>query len=524
MKNLLKQFLISVLIKMIFCVVIYGLIMNEFLLNRQDGIWHGSYYEAGNWELSLGRWAIRYLDTTHFGVSTHPWSTILTLVFFVLGTCFLVDLFQIKIGSLCDYLVSGLFLGNVVVCSSISYLYTSNIYGCSFLFAILSMWLIVKGVKNQYSNQQSWKLQNIVPFLGGSICIAVVLGLYQAYLGCITLIALLFFVFLLYRNKSWKYIRNYIISGCVTGIGGFVVFEIILNVELLRHNVGMSSYNGADSLSVSNIVSNLGASIRRAYEIYFNYFCGVDVTKWNLFAGNKLFILVVILCLLMLIIMVLTQKKFLNTVVGLFAIVLLPLAANIVVILVPGSTYQMWQTAPCALTIPIIVCVLYKQFCEIEFFKLKNILKLGIALISIFIMWGTIYQTQIDQEALRQGTVAAKSMAQNILSVLYEKNMYSVEKQYAVIGAPCNNISVYLNKIYYRANNYAQIAGPYWENSLDLWTWRGIFSNLCGVNLPICSSSDYEYLLEDSRVNDMTNFPENGSIQEINGIIVIHVS
>lgn len=524
MKHLLKQFLTSVLIKMIFCVAIYGLMMNQFLFNRQDGVWTGSYYEAGNWELSLGRWAIRYLDAMHFGISVHPWSTILTLGFFVLGTCFLVDLFQIKIGSIFDYLISGLFLGNVVVCASISYLYTSNIYGCSFLLSILSIWLIVKGVENQYNNQKSLRIPNIIPFLGGGICIAGVLGLYQAYLGCIALVAVFFFVFLLYRNMPWNYIRNYIIGGCATGIGGFIVFEIILNVELLRHNVEMSSYNGADKLSVSNIVSNLSTSIGRAYEIYFNYFCGVDEIKWNLFAGNKLFILVIIMCLLILVIMALTQKKFLNIVVGLAAIVLLPLAANIVVVLIPGSAYQVWQTAPCALIIPIIVCILYKQFCEFEFLKLKKILKLGITLISVVIVWGSIYQTQIDQDALRQGTMAAKSMAQNILSVLYENNMYSMENQYAVVGAPCNNSSVYLNKIYYEANSYAQIAGPYWESSLDLQTWRGIFCNLCGVDFPICSGSDYEYLLENSRVDDMANFPENGSIQEIDGIVLIHIS
>lgn len=331
-------------------------------------------------------------------------------------------------------------------------------------------------------------------------------------------------MFLLYRNKPWKYIRNYIVGGCVSGIGGFIVYEIILNVELLRHNVEMSSYNGANTLSVSNIVSNLSTSIRRAYEIYFNYFCGVDETKWNLFAGNKLFILVIVLSFLIIMMVALTRKKFLYSVVGLGAIVFLPLAANIVVVLVPGSAYQTWQTAPCALIIPIIVCILYKQFCEVEFFELKKISKLGIALISIFIIWGSVYQTQIDQEALRQETVAARSMAQNIVSVLYKNDIYSSEKQYAVIGAPCNNPNIYLNKIYYEANSYAKIAGPYWESSLDLRTWKGIFSNLCGVNLPICSSSDYEYLLEDSRVNDMTNFPANGSIQEIDGIVLIHIS
>lgn len=359
--------------------------------------------------------------------------------------------------------------------------------------------------------------------MGGGICIAVVLGLYQAYLGCIALVALLFFVFLLYRDMPWKYIRKYLLGGCATGIGGFIVFEIILKIELLRYNVEMSSYNGADTLSVSNIASNLSISIRRAYEIFFNYFCGLDETKWNLFAGKKLFILVVMLCLLVLIIAALTQKKILNTILSLIALVFLPLAANIVVVLVPGSAYQAWQTAPCALIIPIIVCILYKQLCEFDFYK-KKILKLGIALISIFIMWGSVYQTQIDQEALRQGTVAAKSMVQNIVAALYKNDMYSTEKQYAVIGAPCNNPSIYLNKIYYEANSYAMIAGPYWEGTLDLRTWRGLFTNLCGVNLPICSDSDYEYLSKDSRVNDMTNFPEKGSIKEINGIVLIHVS
>lgn len=434
----------------------------------------------------------------------------------------MADLFQIKIGSIFDYLISGLFLSNVVVCASLSYLYTSNIYGCSFLLAVLSIWFIAKGVENQYNNQKNLKIPTIIPL--GGICIAVVLGLYQAYLGCIALVALLFFVFLLYRNMPWKYIRNYLLGGCATGIGGFIVFEIILKVELLRYNVEMSSYNGADTLSVSNIISNLSTSIRRAYEIFFNYFCGLDETKWNLFAGNKLFILVMMLCLLTVIIMALTQKKFLNAVVGFIAVVLLPVAANIVVILVPGSAYQTWQTAPCALIIPMIVCILYKQFCEVELFKLKNISKLGITLISIFIIWGSIYQSQIDQEALRQGTVAAKSMAQNIVAVLCQNNIYSEKRQYAVIGAPCNNSSIYLNKIYYEANSYAMIAGPYWEGSLDLRTWRGLFTNLCGVNLPICSDSDYEYLLKDSRVNDMTNFPEKGSIKEINGIVLIHVS
>ena len=100
-----KKYGISCLIKLMFCYVVYGLFFHEFLLNKQDAIWHGTFYNAGNWELSLGRWAIRYLDLFHYGISIHPLSTVITLIFFILGTCILVDLFCIKVGSLMDYIV-----------------------------------------------------------------------------------------------------------------------------------------------------------------------------------------------------------------------------------------------------------------------------------------------------------------------------------------------------------------------------------------------------------------------------------
>lgn len=87
---------------------------NEFLVNKQDGIWNGTYFNAGNWELSLGRWAIRYWDKLHYGISVHPFSSVVTLVFFIFGTCLLIDLFNIKAGSLMDYLISGLFLSNII--------------------------------------------------------------------------------------------------------------------------------------------------------------------------------------------------------------------------------------------------------------------------------------------------------------------------------------------------------------------------------------------------------------------------
>lgn len=77
----IKKWGLSCFIKFIFCYIIYGLFFNEFLWNRQDALWNGTYYNAGDWELLLGRWAIRYWDKFHYGVSVHPLSSVIALMF-----------------------------------------------------------------------------------------------------------------------------------------------------------------------------------------------------------------------------------------------------------------------------------------------------------------------------------------------------------------------------------------------------------------------------------------------------------
>ena len=168
---------------------------NEFLVNKQDGIWNGTYFNAGNWELSLGRWAIRYWDKLHYGISVHPFSSVVTLVFFIFGTCLLIDLFNIKAGSLMDYLISDLFLSNIVVCVSLSYLFTSGIYGLSFFLSILCIWCIKK-VSSAVSGKKI-NYKTILTLVIAICSVVLMLGLYQAYLGCIALVGCAYLIFII---------------------------------------------------------------------------------------------------------------------------------------------------------------------------------------------------------------------------------------------------------------------------------------------------------------------------------------
>lgn len=521
--SVLKKYAKSLFFKMLFVCVIYGIMINEFLYNRADGIWSGTYHLAGDWALSLGRWAIRYIDLAHFGISVYPLSAIITLLLFVLGTCFLVDLFNIEISSIWDYLISGLFLANMIICISISYLYTSSIFGLSFATSSLCMWFVSKGVKGIADFRSLRKVNVFASLLGASVCVVIVLGAYQAYLGCLALMALLYLVYLVNHGFSFAYIRNYFLGGAVSGIIGFAIYEMILKIELSRYGVEMSSYNGANSLSVRNIVSHLPSSMKRAYEIFLNYLVGKG-SRWNLFAGNHMLIVFLAMCLVYVVLVFMIRKKILRTVICLFSMILIPVAANIVVILIPDSQYLGQQTAPCALGFPIIICILARQLSELHLIQIKKVCKMVVVAISVIIMWGSIYQVQIDQEAMRQGVNTARTISSSILVKLYDEDLYSTERRYAIIGSPCNNPMVCLNEIYFKSNPYARVSGAYWGTSLDSRTWGGIFKNLLGINLPRCSDAEYERLLTNQRVTDMPLFPAKESIQEIDGVVVIRVS
>lgn len=53
--KVLKKHLKPIGIKQLLYVSLYSMIIVYNLVNRQDGMWNGPCYFAGNWKLSIGR-------------------------------------------------------------------------------------------------------------------------------------------------------------------------------------------------------------------------------------------------------------------------------------------------------------------------------------------------------------------------------------------------------------------------------------------------------------------------------------
>lgn len=505
-----KRYLGPIGLKLLFCCCIYSMVMAANLVNCRDGLWNGPYYRAAQWELSLGRWAILYWDRILLGIHTNPWATITTLFLFVLGTGLMVDILGFASGSWQDYLVSMLFLSNMVVCISISYLYTSGIYGLAFFLSMLCMKCVL------------WSLERKQAVFAGAVCLALVMGLYQSYLGCVTLTALVCLLFMVEEERRPDEIRRYLLRGILTGIIGFCLYEVIQHVHMRFFNVNMSSYNGADDISIRTILSCFVPSVKRAYIIFWKYLMG-RYHRWNALPSMMLQGILIVMIMVVIGIRCFSafRKDRFRFLFWSLCIALIPLAANIVFILAPKSAFIEQQTAPLALSVVMIITLSLKKGLVQRMIQRD----IAVAVLACSLLLGNISQTLIDEEAMQEGMTASESIAKSVFQTLVQDGMYDRGAAYVLVGAPYNSPLFFATPLYGRANSYAKVGGPWWNGGeLDNRAWYGLFHYRLGLDLPMCDAVSYEKLTGSDVVRDMPLYPAEGSIQEIDGVIVIKIS
>ena len=493
---------------MIFSSIIYFVLMANQLVNPYDGLWEYSYYTAGYWELSLGRWSWLYLDQTRLGISTDPLTSLITLALFSIGILRLLDIFELTSGKP-RYIICGLFLSNIAVCISLSYRYMSPTFGLAFLLNVFAAWLIVK-IKNHFA---------AVPL--SALMIAVAMGLYQADIGCTCLVLLIHLLHLLYRKNST--IREFLIcmARCiVSAILGGILYILFLNIHLKIFHTTLSTYNGASSYSLTNTLKNLPASIVYSYKTFYNYFFET-YTLTNIFQKYKIYVVVFLLLLILLVIACVSIWKTnkLKAILFIVLVPLTPLACNAVSFIATNTGTSVQMTAPLALFIPSITCFCLKVECKLST-TVKNITLVVLALT----LYGSIYQVQLDQNAMLEGKTATTSIAGDIIDRLGDEGYLNSDKEFCVLGLPSHNKLFATSVLYESANNYAKFGNWWIDAGCSRRSWQSTFRYVCGINIPLCSATAYQTLSADAEIREMPIFPAEGSIIEKDNIVIVKVS
>lgn len=506
----LRPYLPQFAVSMLFSVTLYFMLLSRQLVNSNDGLWEYSYYKAGKWSLSLGRWFWLYLDRLRFGFSPDPLTSLITLSCYCAGLLLMLDLFEIgkrKVG----YFACMLFLGSVSVCSSLAYRFMSPTFGTAFLLSMAAAWVIAK-----------WKAPLLSP-AAGSLLLALSLGLYQSYIGCACIALSGYFLYSVSRQQTTgKEILAAMARALAAGVLGGILYAIILNLHLSVFHIRLSDYNGASAYSLKNTILHLPDSITRVYREFFRYFSEksfllTPVRELPLSYGV---LAPAAVCLLWLPVKCFKSDK-IKALLGLFLILLSPLACNIVVLAATAAEMSVLMTSAMALCLPVFLCLLSRIEYPRGFFPW--IRRLGF-LAAALVLYGSIYQLQIDQHALMEGQAATVTMAEEILHRLDEEDCLDSGLEYCVVGVPSHNDLFEISRIYENSNMYARFGSWYRDPSCSRRSWQGVFSHLCGINLTMCPSGEYGALCSDEEVKNMPLYPESGFIARRGNIVVVKIS
>lgn len=505
-RNWTKKYICFLIFNVLFGIIIYFMIMSENLFNDMDGIWHTSNFVAGNWEISLGRGLLRYFDKLRFGVVSVPFNTILTLLVVGIANTLLIDLFSVT-NRFIAFLMAGLIIANPVICFTLSYSYTSINYGLSYLFAI--------GAVYAFSKIKKW----ISIVLAGAF-IMISMGCYQAYIGVVGIIFLMILMRMFIRNDNKKNIADYMIRGvCSILLGGFL-YILMTNLLLKKAGVDLASYRGASSVSLSSITSNFLISVMQCYRNFITFFTNYQMYNtmsltWIILGGLSL---ISIFCMGYQFVVIYKTNKWYAA--GyLISILLVPVFCNCMLIVAVGNNVSLLMAMGMMLY-PVLSVIFLPETGKVSFWT-----KRMWCLIMLLLLWTNVLTVTNDQVALKEGKTATVELADQIISTLNEEGYLENDYVIALVGRPSENNLFSRNAAYQNANEYAKF-GNFWstEAGNNRRSWQGVLSEYCGINLNLCSEDQYNAIIQNEKIANMPEFPLEGSLLEIDGVIVVKVS
>lgn len=503
----IKNHIIYILINTIFGITVYFMMISENLVNSYDGIWNTSHYIAQSWEISLGRGLLHYVDKVRAGIVSVPFNTILTLLIISVASALVIDAYATG-SRMLGMLSSFLLVANFVVCDTLSYCFTSVGYGMAFLFSVLS----ARCICGRY---------RIAGILLGAVFLALSLSCYQAYFGVACLLLLLEAIKKFISCDDAKQITEFLIKSILAIMIGGILYGILSNVMLKKYGIELASYRGASEVSVRRIITLLPESIELCYKEFYD-FCvrsGIGTTVFD-----KVIIVIGGIGVLIFVcftrhFIIIWHKNRAYALCFLAGICLVPVACNAIILLVGSGGMSPLMCMGMVAGVVLMPTVMIPTDGRGTFF-----LKRAGFLLMFLLLWVNILTVEKDQLALKEGKTATVELTDSVIESLIADGYLDDDTIIAFVGKPCENGMFVKGKAWKGANWYARL-GDWWTGGLNnRRSWSGVLTEYCGIQLNLCSPEKYEEMRQRGDFSEMPTFPEEGSIREIDGVVVVKIS
>ena len=477
----------------------------------QDGLWNSiQYFKPGDWEVTLGRWGIVLAQRLNNFIAIPSITTISCIFIMSIISVLLIDLFNLN-NKLSIILTSAILAVAPTFMVTLLYVYTALSYTICMLFSVLVIWSIYK-IKNK-------KLSNILAI----IFFVLTMSIYQSYVGISIGLCIMLSIIKLINSQENETENNkeYTVKDCIlnifkVGILLFisgVLYLIITKVILLVLNLKISDYKFANQVSIVGILFNLKISIINAYKDFLAFFVR-DRIIYNTNYRRDIFYIFFfistgIICLKNILLVQDKNKK--ERILKLLFLVLLvfclPIALNIIDILVVGNEIYALTAGQLILVIPFCLALIEEND-DLKILK-------WISAISIICVIGTYF---IADYASYTATKLTYNQAYSVTERLIDRieNIPGYDKSYPILfgGIVGNNNFPRTSNIYnYSIGSVVNNTTFHGTYGGQVGTWVNYIKIFFGMDIIPCEANLYYTIVNSEDYKEMEIFPAQNSIK-----------
>ena len=454
-----------------------------------------------DWSLHFaGRWFQRYVNSLNFFYMN--WVTGLLQVFVLAVSVFMIiKAFEIK-NRMYALLIAGIMVTFPALAESNLYAFSAAPIAFAIFFSMSAFY-----VTKQHNHG----------FIIGAFLVMLVLAIYQSYIGLVMILCLVnLIVFVTKENPKFAELVKYACRFLFLIVGGLAAYQIsllALSITITHHRM---------HLSVAGIIG----SIRNSYwEVFYYFFYDTFRIDNNLLTFIYGFIALTSMMIIMAAIRKgLSEGSWLNSVVIIVLVFLLPIAANFSRMLDSGSP-EVLRMSSYAFAVFLILPVIFYENFKANLYGLKKITVIALVIVvgynisfaNFLYLRGQVYMSHAVQLADR-----IMARAEPLLPYSYNNYLF-------VHGNVIDNpIYPHMHSRIFPQYTPRATTRVLFGGNNDHTSWvRNVFNNMVryrvGLHVNVYYDRDHERrasLIDRAITLGMPVYPQEGSVAVIDGVVV----
>ncbi|MFR6065975.1 MAG: glucosyltransferase domain-containing protein [Eubacterium sp.] len=441
---------------------------------------------------------------------TLPWMIgLLGLVYIGLSLFLIVKIFNVK-SKILTILFSGVLVTNVTVIATIAtYIQDFDSNMLALLFAVVAVY-----IWNKYDKG----------FLIGFIFAGLSLGFYQSYISVAITLIMMVLIFELLKSETFSNVLKKGLKSVVMLLLSGVFYIVCIKVSQIITNTTLSSgetnsLTGITSISAVQYINNiLQTYVISTYKIIFAFssYSEIPVAIFRC-------VIIFIAGILLLINIYKNKMKIKETVLLLCIILLMPVGMNVASVLTNCFVhelmfYALWFVYIFALL--ILYNTAHNSNLKIAKYNIVKCSKITVSILVIILLWSNVQSANTVYLKKDLENDANLSMFTRIVYDIENTENYVIgETNVVFVGVPEREI-----KDIEGFSRYTDIIGAgntYVLGAAGRNYYVSYFENILANPTVIADENTWEKMQNDNIVKEMPCYPDEGSIQMIDGILVV---